>query len=640
VRPANGLWLLICLATTASMSGCGGSSPVTTNAPASPTSVAAGATAPTITTQPGNQAVTAGQTATFTVVASGTAPLQYQWRNGGTAIAGAVGASYTTPATATTDGGSSFTVVVSNTVGSVTSAAAVLSVTTAAASTAAAGTDVVTYKFDGMRTGQNLTETTLTPSTVTAPTFGKLRNLMVDGLVDAQPLYLSQLSVSGAAHNVVYIATEHDSVYAYDSDTGAILWHASVLGTGETTSDDRNCSQLTPEIGITATPVIDRGAGMHGLIYVVAMSKDAAAHYHHRLHALDVTTGQEQSGSPTEITATYGTTAFDPGAYVERAALLLGNGAIYTSFASHCDIGPYGGWVVGFDEATLAIKSVLNLAPNASGTGFASQGPSIWMSGGGPALDTDGNFYVLTANGRFDTTLNVQGFPTGGDYGNSFVKIAPSGATLAVADFFTLSGEIAESTNDVDLGSGGVMLLPDLTDSQGTVRHLAVGAGKDGNLYVVNRDAMGGFSSVGNNIWQELDGVLGGGIWSTPAYFNSAVYFGPVAGPLVMFPVTNARLPTAPTSQSALRFPYPGTFPVVSANGTSDAIVWAYENSSPAVLHAYAAANLSTELYNSNQAAGQRDQFGSGNKFIVPVVADGKVFVATTNSVAVFGRLP
>jgi hypothetical protein len=184
------------------------------------------------------------------------------------------------------------------------------------------------------------------------------------------------------------------------------------------------------------------------------------------------------------------------------------------------------------------------------------------------------------------------------------------------------------------------MLLPDLTDGQGTVRHLAVGAGKDGNLYVVNRDGMGGFSSVGNNIWQELDGVLAQGIYSTPAYFNSAVYFGPVSGPLKMFTLTNAHLSNSPTSQSARQFPYPGTFPVVSANGTSDAIVWAYDNTSPAVLHAYPAANLSTELYNSNQAANQRDQFGAGSKYIVPVVADGKVFVASKNGVAVFGRLP
>jgi len=506
--------------------------------------------------------------------------------------------------------------------------------------TAAAGTDVVTYKYDVMRTGQNLTESALTPSNVTSTTFGMLRNLMVDGLVDAQPLYLSKLTVAGATHNVLFVATEHDSLYAFDADTGTILWQVSLISAGESTSDDRGCSQVTPEIGITATPVIDRNAGDHGAIYVVAMTKDAASNYHQRLHALDVTTGQEMAASPTEITAMFGATSFAPGQYKERAALLLSNGTIYTTWASHCDDGPYGGWIIALSESTLAITSVLNVAMGASGSGYASQGPSIWMSGGGPAADSAGNVYVLTANGRFETTLSAGGFPSGGDYGNSFVKISSSGGTLAVDDYFAMSGEIAESADDDDLGSGGVMLLPDVADANGTVRHLAVGAGKDGNIYVVDRDNMGKFTSVGNNIWQELDAVLGGGVWATPAYFNSSIYYGPQGGTLKAFSVTNALLSSSPTSQSVTQFTYPGTFPVVSANGTANAIVWAYENTSPAVLHAYAASNLATELYNSNQASNGRDQFGAGNKDIAPVVADGKVFVATTNSVAVFGLLP
>ena len=595
-------------------------------------------TAPQITTQPANQAVSVGQTATFSVVATGSAPLQYQWQENGSAIAGATGSSYTTAAAASADTGSSFTVVVTNSTGSMTSKAATLTVT-ATVSAAAAGTDVMTYKYDVMRTGQNLTESVLTPSNVASATFGKLRNLMVDGLVDAQPLYLSKLTVAGAAHNVLFVATEHDSVYAFDADTGTILWQASLIGAGESTSDDRGCSQVTPQIGITSTPVIDRNAGAHGTMYVVAMTKDGSS-YHQRLHALDITTGHDIAASPTEITATFGATSFAPGQYKERAALLLSNGTIYTSWASHCDDGPYGGWIIALSESTLAITSVLNVAMGASGSGTASQGPSIWMSGGGPAADSAGNVYVLTANGRFETSLNAGGFPSDGDYGNSFVKISSSGGTLAVADYFTMSGEITESTNDDDLGSGGVMLLPDLTDANGTVRHLAVGAGKDGNLYVVNRDGMGKFSSVGNNIWQELDGVLGAGVWATPAYFNSSIYYGPQGGSLKAFSVTDALLSSSPTSQSSTHFAYPGTFPVVSANGTANAIVWAYENTSPAVLHAYTAANLAKELYNSNQASNGRDHFGAGNKYIAPVVADGKVFVATTNSVAVFGLLP
>jgi len=592
-------------------------------------------TAPQIGVQPANQTVTAGQTATFGVVATGTVPLRYQWRKGGTDIAGASGSSYTTPATVSADNGSSFTVVVSNAAGSMTSNAATLTVTAAAA-----GTDVVTYKYDVMRTGQNLTESTLTPANVASATFGKLRNLMVDGLVDAQPLYLSKLTVANATHNVVFIATEHDSVYAFDADTGATLWEVSLIGTGETTSDDRGCSQVTPEIGVTSTPVIDRNAGIDGTIFVVAMTKDASSNYHQRLHALDITTGHELAASPTEITAMFGATTFAPGQYKERAALLLNDGRIYTTWASHCDDGPYGGWIISLSESTLAITSVLNVALGASGSGFASQGPAIWMSGGGPAADSAGNVYVLTANGRFDTTLNAGGFPSQGDYGNSFVKISSSGGALGVADYFTMSGEVAESTNDGDLGSGGIMLLPDMSDASGTVRHLAVGAGKDSNIYVVDRDNMGKFTSVGNNIWQELDAALGGGVWATPAYFNLSIYYGPQGGSLKAFSLTNAQLSSAPTSQTSTQFTYPGTFPVVSANGTANAIVWAYENTSPAVLHAYAASNLSTELYNSNQASNGRDQFGAGNKYIAPVVVDGKVFVATTNSVAVFSLLP
>ncbi len=622
-------WLPSSFAILATLAACGGQSSTPATQPQN------SATAPQITTQPANQSVSAGQTATFSVVATGTAPLQYQWRVGSSTIAGATASSYTTPATVISDSGSSFTVVVSNATGSMTSNAATLTVTAAAV-----GPDVVTYKYDVMRTGQNVAELALTPANVTSATFGKLRNLMVDGLVDAQPLYLSKLTVAGAAHNVVFVATEHDSVYAFDADTGTNLWQVSLINGAETTSDDRGCGQVTPEIGVTSTPVIDRGAGPHGTIYVVAMTKDASSNYHQRLHALDVTTGLEMAASPTEITAMFGATAFAPGQYKERAALLLNNGILYTTWASHCDDGAYGGWIIALSQSSLAITSVLNVAQGASGSGYASQGPSIWMSGGGPAADSAGNVYVLTANGRFETTLSAAGFPSGGDYGNSFVKISSSGGLLGVADYFAMSGEVAESGGDVDLGSGGVMLLPDMSDANGTVRHLAVGAGKDGNLYVVNRDNMGKFTSVANNIWQELDGVLNPGVWSTPAYFNSTIYYGPQAGPLKAFSVTNALLSTSPTSQTSAQFAYPGTFPVVSANGTANAIVWAYENTSPAVLHAYNASNLATELYNSNQASNGRDHFGAGNKYIAPVVADGKVFVATTNSVAVFGLLP
>ena len=502
------------------------------------------------------------------------------------------------------------------------------------------GTDVLTYKNDLSRSGQNLTETSLTPANVTSSSFGLLRNLPVDGKVDAQPLYVSKLSISGSAHNTVFAATEHDTVYAFDADTGSVLWQVSLLGTGESLSDARGCNQVIPEIGVTSTPVIDRGAGAHGILFVVAMSKDASSNYHQRLHALDLATGAELLNGPVEIAATYpaaggGSTTFSPGQYEERAALLLLNGTVYTSWTSHCDITPYYGWIIAYSESTLSRTAVLNVAPNSGGSG-----PAIWMSGGGPAADAAGNIYLLTANGVFETTLDANGFPGAQDYGNSFLKISTAGGSLAVADYFTMFNEVAESNADQDLGSGGEMLLPDLTDSTSTVRHLVIGAGKDGNIYLVNRDSMGKFNASSNNqIWQEVSGALPSGIWSTPAYFNKTVYYADSGATLKAFAISNAKLVSPPGSQTATQFPSPGTAPSVSANGNANGIVWAHENSNPAVLHAYDAANLATELYNSNQAAGNRDQFGAGNKFITPTVADGKVFVGTTAGVAVFGLL-
>jgi hypothetical protein len=620
--------LPLALAASVLLVACGGG-----NHGASAT--APSSSAPVITNQPSDQTVSAGQAATFTVTATGAGPLTYQWQRNASPIAGAMAPSYTTAATTLGDSGSSFAVVVTNASGGTTSRTATLTVT----SGAAAGTDVLTYKNDLSRSGQNLTETTLTPTNVSSSTFGLLRNLAVDGKVDAQPLYVSRLNASGSAHNVVFTATEHDSVYAFDADTGSVLWQVTLLAAGETLSDTRGCGQVTPEIGVTSTPVIDRSAGAHGTLYVVAMSKDASSNYHQRLHALDLTTGAELLNGPAEITAAYptaagGATMFNPGQYEERAALLLSNGTIYTSWTSHCDIAPYFGWVIAYSASTLSRTAVLNVAPNSGGGG-----PAIWMSGGGPAADSAGNIFLLTANGAFETTMDANGFPNGQDYGNSFLKISTAGGSLSVADYFTMYNEVAESAADEDLGSGGEMLLPDLTDSTNTVRHLVIGAGKDGNIYVVNRDSMGKFNSSGNSqIWQQVGGALTS-VFSTPAYFNGSVYYGDVGATLKAFAISNAKLAAAPQSQSAAQFAYPGTAPSVSANGTSNAIVWAHENTDPAVLHAYDAANLAHELYNSNQAAGNRDHFGTGNKFITPTVADGKVFVGTTAGVAVLGLL-
>ncbi|HEX8756026.1 MAG TPA: hypothetical protein VF745_06790 [Steroidobacteraceae bacterium] len=496
---------------------------------------------------------------------------------------------------------------------------------------------MLTYRDDAGRTGADLTESVLTPGNVNSSSFGLVRVLSVDGKVDAQPLYLAQLPVAGATHDVVFVATESDSVYAFDPHTGATLWHVSLLGSGETPSDNRGCDQITPTIGVTSTPVIDPAAGPHGAIFLVAMSKDASSNYHQRLHALDVTSGAELFGGPVDIDPTYSSPAggqktFSPGQYAERAALLLENQTIYTSWTSHCDFQPYSGWIVGFNESTLAQTAVLNVAAD------SNAGPSVWMSGGGLAADGAGNIYLLTANGAFDTTLDSNGLPQYGDYGNSFLKLSTAGGGLAVADYFTPSNEVSESAADQDLGSGGAVLLPDLTDAGGTVRHLIVGAGKDGTLYVVNRDDMGKFSSSANADWQELDAALPGGAFSSPAYFNGTVYYADVGGPLKAFTVTAAKLSSQPASVTTTDFPYPGASPAVSASGSANGIAWAIENSNPAVLHAYEATDLTHELYNSNQASGGRDNFGAGNKFITPTIADGMVFVGTTNGVAVFGE--
>jgi hypothetical protein len=603
--------------------------------------VNATAVAPTITTQPANQSVTVGQTATFNVTATGTAPLSYQWQKNSANITGAGGASYTTPATATTDNGGKFDVIVSNTVGSQTSTMATLTVNAVTASTV----NVVTYHYDNLRTGQNLNETILTPSNVNSTTFGKLGAFTVDGLVDAQPLYLSAVAIpSVGTKNVLYVATEHDSVYAFDADsvngnTSTFLWKVSLLGSGETSSDNRGCGQVTPEIGVTSTPVIDRSRGTHGAIYVVAMSKDANGNYYQRLHALDLTTGAELFGGPTTVQATYpgtgdnssnGNVVFDPKQYKERPGLLEIGTTIYTTWSSHCDDRPYTSWVMSYDANALTQTSVLNLVPNGSEGG-------IWMAGTAPAADASGNIYFMVGNGDFDTTLNASGFPSQGDCGQCYVKLASS-APITLLDYFTPSNTVSESDSDTDFGSGGPLLLPDLVDANGNTRHLAVGSGKDAIIYVVDRDNMGKFNSTTDNIYQQISGQIGG-VWSKPSYFNNTVYYGAVGDHLKAFPITSAKLAATPATQSSASFAYPGTTPSISANGTSNAIVWAVENGSTGVLHALNATNLTSELYNSNQAANNRDQF-SDNKYVTPMVANGKVYVGTPNSVVVFGLLP
>ncbi|MGC1975460.1 MAG: PQQ-binding-like beta-propeller repeat protein, partial [Candidatus Sulfotelmatobacter sp.] len=438
--------------------------------------------------------------------------------------------------------------------------------------------------------------------------------------------------------NLVIVATEHDSVYAFDADTGSPIWHITTLKSGETPSDDRGCSQVTPEIGITSTPTI-RPTGSNAVIYTVAMSKDSSGDYHQRLHALNAETGSELYKGPVDITAKFpgtgdnssgGDVVFDPAQYKERSGLLLTGGVVYLAWASHCDIRPYTGWIMGYSATTLAQQSVINVTPN------GNEG-AIWGAGGGLTADNLGSIFFLDANGIFDTALK-SGFPSSGDYGNAFIRLTTSGG-LAVADYFEMDNGVTESEGDVDLGSGGAILLAPMKDASGNTWDLAAGAGKDGNLYLVNRNSMGKFNSGSNKIYQELSGALPGGIWSSPAFSGSKLYFGPVGQPILAFQFKNAKLLTTPVAKTSNAFAYPGATPSISSNNGANAIVWAAENTNPAVLHAYNATNLQ-ELYNTNQAADSRDHFGAGNKFITPMIANGKVYVGTTNGVGVFGLLP
>jgi len=514
--------------------------------------------------------------------------------------------------------------------------------------------DVLTEHNDNARTGQYAVETKLNPTNVNMASFGKLFELPVDGKVDAEPLYVQNVAIGGGTHNVVYVVTEHDSLYAFDAETKpdagtSQFWTVSALAAGETPSDAvGGCSQVTPEIGITSTPVIDLATKT---IYLIAMSKNGGT-YHQRIHAIDITTGVEKAGSPKEVTATFpgtgqegdGTTlTFDPKIHKERSALLLDHGQVWSSWSSHCDQGNYTGWLMAYDASSLAQTAVYNDEPNGSEAAF-------WSSGAGPAADSAGNIYHESGNGTFETTLDSTGHPNKGDYGNSFIKVALSGSSISLVDYFTMGNEVVESAGDVDLSSGGLMLLPDSVGSAAHP-HLLVGGGKDGHIYMLDRDNLGKFNTDGGNgqIAQDVPNATysgsptgGVGSYGAPAYFNGAIYYGGVSESLKRWPIANGKITTPQSSQTSTNFQYPGTTPSISYNGTdpATAIVWAHENSTPPTLHAYSSADLTTEYYNSNQATGQRDKpAGSGNKFIIPMIANGRVYVATTNSVVVYGLL-
>jgi len=498
-----------------------------------------------------------------------------------------------------------------------------------------------TYHNDLARTGQNLDETALTTGTVNYTQFGKLFSYTVDGYTYAEPLYVENLDIPGqGSHNVVFVATQHDSVYAFDADglVKAPLWHRSFIDPAHgiytlSTQDLGYCGDIIPEIGITSTPVIDP---VTNTLYVVVRTKElvnGTFNYYQRLHALDITTGNEQPNSPVVIQATVqgsgwgndgnGNIAFQPLIQNQRAGLVLANGAVYIAWAGHCDYYQYHGWMMGYDAATLTQVAVYNATLNGAQGG-------IWQAGAAPAVDANGHVYFETGNGTFDG---------GADLGDSFVQLSPAGG-LTVYDYFTPYDENYLNQNDIDLGSGGNMLLPDQPTGPA---HLLVGCGKEGTIYLIDRDNMGQFNSSFNNVVQSLVGAVPG-TWSIPAYWENQIYYLAQSDVLRAFRLSDGLLSTSPASTGTTAFGYPGASPAISVNGATNGIVWAldtsaYGTSGPAVLHAYDAANVSRELYNSHQA-GSRDQAGGATKFAVPTVANGKVYVGTKNQLNVYGLLP
>jgi hypothetical protein len=483
---------------------------------------------------------------------------------------------------------------------------------------------VLSYHNDLARTGQNLNEKLLTPASVSSAHFGRLFSYPVDGQVYTQPLYLPGVIIPGKGiHNVVFIATEHDSVYAFDADNdlAAPLWQVSFLnpaqGITTAASADLSCSSIAPEVGITATPVIDQATGT---LYVVAMTEETSSgNYVHRLHALDVATGAEKAGSPVEIQASVPGTGngntivpFEPWLYKERAGLLLLNGVVYTSWSSQCDSGNYHGWIIGYDTKTLQQAAVFTDTPNWDAGSF-------WQGGAAPAADASGNIYVVSANGTFDANLG------GSDLAESILKLS-TGQGLAVADYFTPYDADALSDKDLDLGSSGALLLPDGAGSPAHP-HLLVSGSKSGTVYLVDRDHLGQFQPDGNSqIVQSLQSAVGP-IFGIPAYFNNTVYFSAAHDQVKAFSIRAGLLSTAPVSASSSTFAMFGTVPSISANGAANGILWTIDPAG--MLHAYDAADLSHQLYQGS--------IGSSVKFSTPTIANGKVYVGTPDSLVVFG---
>jgi Putative Ig domain len=504
---------------------------------------------------------------------------------------------------------------------------------------------VFTYHNDLSRDGSNPSEYALTTANVTVATFGKLFSCTVDGAIYTQPLWVANLTINGARHNVVFVATQHDSLYAFDADASpcVMLWHANLIDTnhGGTTGETsvpsgptdylvgEGFGDITPEVGVTGTPVIDPATNM---LFVVSKSViSSGPTFFQRLHAIDLLSGNEKTSSPVTIAGTYPgtgdggtTTTFVARGQNQRPGLALVNGIVYITWASHEDYPPYYGWVMGYNEANLVqAPIVLNLTPN---VGYGG----IWMGGAAPAADSSNNLYLITGNATFDA---ISSTAPNNDYGDSFLKLTSG---LSVSQYFTPSDQANDNAGDQDFGAGGAAILVDNLSS--LAPHLVIGGGKDGYLYLLNRDAMGGLGD--SNAWQRF--YTGNGIFATGAFWNGQYYLAGVGGHLqsYTFNTTTGMFGLASVPQSPGSFGFPGSTPSVSSSGTANGIIWALDNGSyctqgssncgPAVLHAYDATNVATELWNSTQGTG--NAAGNAVKFVVPTVANGKVYIGTRGS--------
>jgi len=669
------LWMV---ATTVFLAGCGGSPAPYAMVAISPTQVALASAGQTPQTQQFTATVT-GNVKDLTVTWS------VDTIADGNATVGTISASglYTPPAT----GGGTHTITATS-----------VALSSASASANVAVTDllgVFTYHNDLSRDGANTQEYELSPAMMTTATFGKVFSCPVDGAVYTQPLWVPGVTINGDVHNVIYVATQHDSVFAFDADTNPCvqLWQASLLDSahgataGETPvawNDVGNCfGDIYPEVGVTGTPVIDPTTNT---IYLVSASESnptnpgscssSTATFYHRLHALDITTGNEKFNAPVTIAATVpgtgdgssgGMVSFTSQLHHNRSGLALAGGTVYVAFAAHEDATPYHGWLFGYSTASSDLRvtpSVFNTTPNAVGGQNGGADGGIWGAGGAPAVDSLGNIYVATGNGVFD---QGSGMSLQGDYGDSVLNLSPPAApsaSMQVNGWFSPDDEYNLEGSDVDLGSGAPVLLPDQTMGP---PHLLVQLGKDGVIYLINRDSMGAFNASTNQVVQYFQATSG--FWGTPAFWQNNLYFagaGDALRQLTFDPSTEFN--TTSSSQSNIAFGFPDVSPSVSSQGSSNGIVWAIDAglygyaspnappvngqpvncypapvpaacTGPAVLHAYNATNLAIEYWNSS-IAGSRDQAGNAVKFVPPTIANGKVYVSTRTEIDVYGLLP